>query len=85
MYLKLSQLNTTGFRDAQNGWVVGCGGVKKRWTLTREERELFLASKGYITVYLGVKTYEVFFCLVPIVRIRLYCDDFFVFFVLHHW
>ena len=36
-------------------------------------------------VYLGVKTCEVFLCLVAIVMIRVYNVDYFIFFVLHHW
>ena len=36
-------------------------------------------------VYLGVRTCEVFLCLVVIVRVRVYYVDLFVFFVLRHW
>ena len=36
-------------------------------------------------VCLGVKTCEVFLCIVAIVRVRVYCVVFFVFFVLRHW
>ena len=59
---------------------MGCGGVKKRWTLP----ELFLSSKRYFRVNLSVKTCEVL-CFAGIVRVRVYHADFFVFFVLHHW
>ena len=38
-----------------------------------------------LRVYLGVKTCEVFLCLVAIVRVRVYYVDFFVFFLLRHW
>ena len=68
MYLKLSTQNTTGSRDAQNGWVVGCGGVKKRWTFAGEERELSLAPKRYFRVYLGVKACEDL-CFVVIISV----------------
>ena len=37
------------------------------------------------SVYLGVKTCEVFLCFVAIVRVRVYYVVFFVFFVLRHW
>ena len=33
----------------------------------------------------GVRTCEVFLCFVAIVRVRVYCVDFFIFFVLRHW
>ena len=36
-------------------------------------------------VYLGVRTCEVFLCLVAVVRVRVYYVDSFVFFVLRHW
>ena len=36
-------------------------------------------------VYLGVKACGFFLCFVAIVRVRVYCVDFFVFFVLRHW
>ena len=36
-------------------------------------------------VYLGVKTCELFLCVVAIVRVRVYYVHFFVFFVLRHW
>ena len=39
----------------------------------------------YFPVYVGVKTSEVFFCFVTIVRVRVYYVDFFAFFVLRHW
>jgi len=37
-------------------------------------------SRGF-TMYLGVRTCEVFFCFVAIVMVRVYCVDFFVLFV----
>ena len=46
-------------------------------------------SKGCLVVKfgvnLGVRTCELFLCLVAIVRVRVYHVHFFVFFVLRHW
>ena len=51
-----------------------------------EVEEVGLSSTR-LRVYLGVRTCELFLCFVPIVRVRVFYVDFFVFFVLHvrHW
>ena len=46
--------------------------------------EWISTNDGTNWVYLGVKTCEVFLCFVAIVRVRVCCVDFFVFFVLRH-
>lgn len=51
--------------------------------------ENYVDFKGTVSrilrIYLGVRSCEVFLCFVAIVRVRVYCVNFFVFFVLRHW